>query len=751
MATVKIKAKFSRDLQELLRCVPGEGRQLVAEWEEPAQEPVWDTITPPLPPELDRWLSRQGWRLYRHQAEVLRCARRGENVVLVTPTSSGKTLAFSLPVLERLLQEKEATALFLYPLKALAYDQLAFLKRLDKELEGGLHPAVYDGDTPGHQRRGIRYSSRLILSNPHAMHCYLRFHHQWARFWSHLRFVVVDEAHWYRGIFGAHVAYFFRRLRRLLQRYGADPQFILASATMADPALHAARLIGKDFLVVEGDGAARGRKRYLVLNTALCSTHSPFVQAARLLTACVEEGWQVLCFTGSRKLAELIALWAGGEAKGVSPYRAGYPAAVRRAIESRLKRGELRGVVTTNAMELGVDLGGLDAVLMVGYPGTVASFRQQAGRAGRGTRDSVVMLLATEEPLNQYFARHPQRLFSAPLEQAVIPRDNPHVLLQHLRCAADELPLAPADASWFGSATARCLEELEQKGFLHRTRRGYVSAETAPPALQISLDAFAEGGVRLLHEGEVLEEVEYRRACLELYPGAIYLHQGRAYRVLRQDLDRRCIFLGPAPLNCYTEARRLVDVSLGQVAGELLRERLLLAHGEVAVMEKVLEYVERRVNDRGEGICYPLPHAPTVRFATSGLWLSLSPGLLAEAGPGDPAGALHAVEHLLIAAAPCLTMADRWDLGGLSTLYHPQTGRPGIFLYDAFPGGSGICERLFASFPQLLEVALELVSSCRCEDGCPSCVMSPKCGSGNRPLDKGMALRCLQLWRFFFN
>ncbi|RDV84481.1 DEAD/DEAH box helicase [Ammonifex thiophilus] len=746
------KSKFSPDLLALLRRVPGEGRQLVSEWEEPAKTPVYGEIDPPLPLVLASWLKRRGIKPYLHQAEVLRRVRGGENVVLVTPTSSGKTLAFCLPVFEHLYEDPQATALFLYPLKALAYDQLKFLRELERETRGKIFPAVYDGDTPGEKRREIRAKSRLILSNPHAMHRYLRYHRQWARFWSNLRFVVVDEAHWYRGIFGAHVAYFFRRLRRVLSYYGADPQFILSSATMADPAEHAARLTGKEFQVVEEDGAARGRRRYLLFNAALFPDLSPFLQAARLVQTFVEEGWQVLCFTGSRKMAELIAIWAGGEEKGISPYRAGYLPEVRRSIENRLKEGKLRGVVTTNAMELGVDLGGLDAVIIAGYPGTVASFRQQAGRAGRGRRESVVVLVATEEPLNQYFARHPHRLFSAPLEQAVIPLDNPYVLSQHLRCAADELPLCPADVAFFGPKLSSCLQDLEKAGLACRMgHRGYVSTEEVPPSLKVSLDAFEEGGVWLLHEGEKLEEVEYRRACLELYPGAIYLHQGQAYEVVKQDLEGRRIYLREAPPNVYTESRRLVEVSVDRLQEERKVEELSLCRGEVTVVEKVVEYVLKRVGSKEEGRSYPLPQAPAVRFSTSGLWLGIAPELLRRAGPGDPAGALHAIEHLLIAAAPCLTMADRWDLGGLSTLYHRQLGGPGIFLYDAFPGGSGITERLFFAFPQLLEVARELVSSCQCEDGCPSCVMSPKCGSGNRPLDKGMALRCLRLLHLLFS
>lgn len=720
-------------------------RQAVAVKEIPAREPEHARPDPPLPPPLEGYLERRHIRLYTHQVEVLRNLREGRDVVLTTPTASGKTLAFNLPVFEHFHYHRAATALYLYPMKALAHDQLAALRELSEETGIRTEAAVYDGDTPREERPRIRRRSRLVLTNPYALHRYLQWHHLWARFFASLAFVVLDEAHWYRGVFGSHVACVLRRLLRVLDHYRARPRFVVSSATMADPTEHARRLTGRNFTLVDADGSARGRRFFLFWNTALYPEISPHRQAAELLAFFVRAGLQTLCFAPSRRTAEFYARWAAAAAGGVevAAYRAGYLPEDRRSIERRLKEGELRGVAATNALELGVDIGGLDAVIIAGYPGTVASFRQQAGRAGRTGQDALVAFVALDDPLNQYFARHPDRLLGRVTEQAVVNLENDYVLRQHILCAAAELPLTEGDVAWFGPRLLETARELAAAGGLSplagpdgRTRWAYRGPEA--PALAVSLDAFGEGLVQLVHRGQVVEYLDHRRACLEAHPGAVYLHQGEAYVVRSLDLERGRADLEYLPdADSHTTALTRTELRVNQVLASRAGPSYGLALGRVAVKEVVTGYAVKKY-DRVVG-AHDLA-LPPVEFDTTAVWVHLPETLRSGAAcSGDWEGGLHAMEHALIAAAPLLAMCDRWDVGGLSTPLHPATGRPTIFVYDAFPGGTGIAERLFECFPDLISGALDLISSCGCRDGCPSCVMSPKCGNNNQPLDKEVA------------
>ncbi|MBC7106169.1 MAG: DEAD/DEAH box helicase, partial [Firmicutes bacterium] len=659
-------------------------RQAVAVKEVPAREPEYASPDPPLPPPLAGYLERRGIRLYRHQVEVLAHLRRGRDVVLTTPTASGKTLAFSLPVLEHLHRHPAATALYLYPMKALAYDQLASLRELAEETGIPAGPAVYDGDTPRAERPRIRRSSRLVLTNPHALHRYLQWHHLWARFFAGLAFVVLDEAHWYRGVFGSHVACVVRRLLRVLEHYGSRPRLVVSSATMADPAEHARRLTGRDCTPVDADGSARGRRFFLFWNTALYPEVSPHRQAAELLSFFVRAGLQTLCFAPSRRTAEFYARWAAAAAGGteVAAYRAGYLPEERRSIERRLKEGGLRGVAATNALELGVDIGGLDAVIVAGYPGTVASFRQQAGRAGRAGQDALVAFVAFDDPLNQYFARHPDRLLGRVTEQAVVNTENDYVLRQHVLCAAAELPLGEEDAAWFGPRLPETARELAAAGSLAplalpggRTRWAYRGPEA--PALAVSLDAFGEGLVRLVHRGRVVEHLDRRRACLEAHPGAVYLHQGEAYVVWSLDLEGGRAELEHLPdADYYTTALTRTELRVDRVLASRAGLPYGLALGRVAVKEVVTGYAVKKY-DRVAGVHELV--LPPLEFDTTAVWVHLpeTPDS-AACRQGDWEGGLHAAEHALIAAAPLLAMCDRWDVGGLSTPWHPATGGPTV-------------------------------------------------------------------------
>lgn len=729
--------------RSLLTAYPGGGVQLAGVHEERPLPAQYGTPNPPLPNHLAGMLAQRAIRLYSHQVEVLELTRNGCDVVLCTPTASGKTLSFCLPVFETLLRDPEATVLFLYPMKALAYDQLAAVRGFERDAGLELSVAVYDGDTPDSRRREIRERSRVVLSNPHAMHRYLRYHRLWERFFRGLRYLVLDEAHWYRGVFGAHVAYVLRRLLRVAEHYGSRPQVLAASATMADPAGHLGKLCGREFRVVSENGAPRGRRFYLFWDAAAWDGRSPYRQAADILAMCVKAGMQAICFAGSRKMVELVAAWAGGEAAGIVPYRAGYLAKERRRIERGLKEGRIRGVSATNALELGVDIGGIDAVVMAGFPGTVASFRQQAGRAGRSGRDALVVLVGLADPLNGYWVRNFRKLFGVPVEQAVVSLDNPHVVGKHVLCASDEFPVdGEGDARWFGPLLGPCLQDLAEKGDVRRGSGGWVCTRRVPPSQQVALDAFGNGQVAVMHGSKKLEEVELRRAVLELHSGAVYLHLGRAYQVVRRDLEGGKVYVEKASGEYHTSTLRHKWVQVVGVAAERPWPGGVSAGlGKLAVRERVTGYITKKydsVVSRTE-----LRDEPTVTFETVGTWLRLPIGWRRFHESEAWAGAMHALEHLLIAAAPVLAMCDRWDVGGLSVPDHPELG-PVVFLYDGFPGGSGVSERLYGALPELVGAALEMVRSCRCPAGCPSCVMSPKCGSGNEPLNKALARQVLE-------
>lgn len=726
--------------------------QIAAIYEIPSQEARHIRLEPPFPVRIENYLAARGIRLYTHQAEVAQKVRAGKNVVLTTATASGKSLAFTLPVLEKLCLDENATALYFYPMKALAYDQLKTLRGMEREMGISLHTAVYDGDTPQEERSHIRSQSRLILTNPHAFHQYLGWHHLWERFFRNLKFVVIDEAHWYRGIFGSNVALLIRRLRRLLRAYDADPQFIVASATMADPTEHAGRLVGKPFEVVDNDGSARGKKICVFWDAGANPSRSAHRQAADLFAACVAFGMQTLCFTASRKMAELTALWAGQEVPGIASYRAGYLPEERRALEKDLKEGRLRGIASTNALELGVDIGGLDAVVISGWPGTVASFRQQSGRAGRSGQDALVVQIFFDNPVDSYLLKNPSYIFANPSEQAVVTLDNDYILQNHLRCAAEELPLEAKDEEWFGNGYIDGVKALIKDGSLYRVaesaglrREAFrggkrYACKSKGAARKFQLSSFEDGEIKLIYNGRVLEYLSRRQAIMEAHPGAIYLHQAEAYKVKEFNLKEGVINVEPAEKNLYTNAISSTDIVVKKVLQVKECDRYTLNWGRVFVTMQVHGYVLKTYD---EVIAHhDLSGIPPVRFDTMAIWCQLSePDKLS----GNLAGGLHAAEHALSAVTPLLAMCDRWDIGGTSYLNGPGNGKPAIFIYDGFPGGIGIAEHLFYSFSELANRAYNLVKDCDCADGCPRCVISYKCGTNNEPLDKQCGLKILKL------
>jgi DEAD/DEAH box helicase domain-containing protein len=715
-----------------------------------AVEPAREARLAPLPDDLDgRVRACVGVeRLYAHQREVWEAAQRREHVVVTTGTASGKTLAFNLPVLDALARDPHARAFYLYPTKALAQDQFRTLAGYGLP---GLRPAIYDGDTPTEQRAAIRKGSSAILSNPDMLHVgVLPNHDRWGDVLANLRYVVVDEAHVYRGVFGSHVGNVLRRLRRLAGIYGADPQFLLASATISNPGELAADLLGQRVAVVGDDAAPRAERTVVLWNPPLLDEElglrgSALAEAAKLQATFVERGLRTLTFAKSRKAAELVHRFTaerlGGDDRHLSPYRAGYTPAQRREIERRLGAGELLGVSATNALELGIDVGLLDAVISVGFPGTVASLRQQWGRAGR-RGSGLAVLVASEDALDQYFAREPEKLLGRRVEAAILDHANPRVLRGHVRSAAYEAPLTEADADVLGP---EALELAANDEALRRTPGGIVWAGKDHPAARVPLRSTDPDAVSVVDasDGAVLGLVERSRAYSTVHEGAVYLHLGDSYLVRALDLTAMRAIVEPFRGDWYTQAKKETATTIVEARRVERRRGLELHWGEIEVTEQVVAYERKTVSSQERIEVVPLDLPPTT-FATEAIWFSPEPLQLAELDEMPLLlGTLHAAEHALIAVLPLWAMCDRWDIGGLSTNVHPQTGRPTIFVYDGHPGGVGITERGFVSFEGWVRDTLELVRGCPCTAGCPSCVQSPKCGNLNDMLDKGGAIELL--------
>jgi DEAD/DEAH box helicase domain-containing protein len=685
--------------------------------------------------------------LFAHQAEAWEAARRGEHLIVTTGTASGKTLAFNLPVLDGLARDPKQRALYLYPTKALAQDQVRALAELEPP---GIKPAIYDGDTPTEQRWQVRKWANLILTNPDMLHVGVLPHHdRWGDVLSNLRYIVVDEAHVYRGVFGSHVANVLRRLRRLARVYGAEPQFLLASATIANPGELARRLLGVEVTVIDRDAAPRAERTIALWNPPLTDEElglraSALGEASRLMASLVERGVRTLCFAKSRKAAELIHRFTAqrlGDSTHLSPYRAGYTPAQRREIERRLVDGELLGVSATNALELGIDVGLLDCVICVGFPGTVASLRQQWGRAGRRGH-GLAVLVASEDALDQFFMREPEALLDRRVEAAILDHSNTRVLDGHVRSAAFEGPLDDADTETLGP---EALERAALLPELRRTSRGYVWAGRDYPAGRFGLRSATPDTFTVVDAatGSLLGLVERERAYSTVHEGAVYLHLGDSYRVLELDHEARTALVEPFVGDEYTQAKKDTMTAILHAARAERRLGVELNFGLVSVTEQVVAYQRKRPD--GETIETVPLDLPQTEFETEAIWFAPGPGLLA--GLEDMPrllGSLHAAEHSLIALLPLWAMCDRWDIGGLSTNLHFQTGAPTIFVYDGHAGGVGITERGFDSFEGWAADTARMLEGCPCEHGCPSCVQSPKCGNLNEPLDKAGALTLLQ-------
>lgn len=735
----------------------------------PAREARYGRLRRGLPRRLQQALDELGIKhFYTHQAMAINAVREGQNVVVATSTASGKTLAYNVPALEAITSIPHARALYLFPTKALAQDQLRALGELTAGPLRRVRFATYDGDTPKSDRGEIRKQAAIILTNPDMLHIgILPNHNLWSQFFAHLKYVVVDEAHVYRGVFGSQVSNVLRRLRRVCRFYGADPQFICCSATIANPAEHVERLTSVPATVVDDDGSPRGEKQFVLWNPPLLdeaktSRRSANIEATNLFVELVQYGLRNITFVKARKIAELILMYARNRLDDEAPqlkrlinsYRAGYLPKERREIERALFNGRLLGVTATNALELGIDIGSLDATVQVGYPGTIASTWQQAGRAGRGVRESLSILIGLDGPLDQYFMRHPDELFGRSHEHALIDPDNVYILEKHLPCAAYELPITARDEKLFGEGFVQAMINLERNNALEYRRERWYYRGFDYPAQKVSIRSIGEGRYQLIDQesGERIEEIEASMAFMRVHPGAIYLHQGESYLVTELDQLNQVARAKPVDVNYYTEPRQINDVRIVEPLEEREAGATTAHFGEVAVTEHVVGYRKKKQFTEmvlGEEFL----DLPPTHFETRAMWWDIPPAVIGRDAKAvrrtgrrklDFLGGIHAVEHAAIGILPLFAMCDRWDLGGLSTPTHADTGLPQIFIYDSYPGGVGIAEKGFELLPELWQATLETIRDCPCEAGCPSCIQSPKCGNNNEPLDKEAAILNLQ-------
>ncbi len=767
----------------------------------PAAEPQYAQTRLPWPAAISRILEQRGIAgLYSHQALATDHIRAGHSIVAATPTASGKSLIYNLPVLERHLRDPDARALYLFPLKALAQDQLAAFNALTATWPKDARPAaaLYDGDTTDHFRRKIRRDPPAVLiSNPEMLHLGILPHHeQWAAFLAGLTHVVVDEAHTYRGVFGAHMAQVFRRLNRLAGRYGAKPVYVLCTATVGNPGELGAALTGTAYpvteanivsdttgratdgdqvdstadavvsstasvspaapvfqtanpaapppVVIDKSGAPQGPRHFVFLNPE----QSPATAAIDLLKAALARNLRTIVYCRSRRMTELISLWAGQSgsfASRISAYRAGFLPEERRSIESRMASGDLLAVVSTSALELGIDIGGLDVCILVGYPGTVMATLQRGGRVGRAQQESAVIVVAGEDALDQYFARNPEDFFSRPPEKAVVNPDNEVILARHLECAAAEMPLRLGEAMLASPAALGAARQLNSQGLLLQSADGkQLLASRKRPQRHVDLRGTGQTFSIEDEQGHIIGSVDGFRAWRETHPGAVYLHRGRSYIIEDMDPARARIMAKEAKVGWFTRTR-------GQKATDILEEtermslgRTLVCRGRLRIIDTVTGYEKRSTSGNRLLTITPLDAPPQV-FETEGLWFVIPDNIRAEMEDNFMhfMGGIHALEHAAIGMLPLLIMADRNDFGGISTPMHAQLGLPAVFIYDGLPGGAGLTRQAFGDARALLEATYKTVAACPCEDGCPSCVHSPKCGSGNRPIDKRAALELL--------
>jgi DEAD/DEAH box helicase domain-containing protein len=709
------------------------------------REPVYEEPRTSLSPLIKNALESMGiTALYSHQAEAIDLISQGRNTAIVTSTASGKTICYIIPVLEALLEDANSTALFLFPTKALAQDQLRVLGcfcSADPALMGLLRAGTYDGDTPRETRRKLREEANVILTNPDMLHQgILPYHSRWSRFFARLRYVVIDEMHTYRGIFGSNVANVLRRLRRILNHYGNDPTVVFCSATIANPGELAEALLGDECAVVADDGSPRGPKKFVLWNPGFIDAHrmerkSSNVEAHDLMVGLIEAGIQTITFTKARVVAELILRYVRDAlsrrnphlVRKVSAYRAGYLPEERRQIEKALFSGELLGVASTNALELGIDVGSLDASIIVGFPGTIASTWQQAGRAGRKTEEALVIFIAYNDPVDQYLMRYPDYFFGQTPENAVVDPANPYILAGHLSCAAFELPISEVDEAVFGSLTRPVLKVLEDVKRVKTIEDLTYWSTTDFPAAAVGLRTISEDTFTIVDataDERVIGNVDAISAPELVYPQGIYIHDGLTYQVRDLDIEGRVAYVERKEVDYYTQPILESSIRVRNQRKETRNGDLLVFFGDATVSWKTTSFKKIKFYSL-DSIGYGSVDIPTQHLETVALWMYPDEDIVSairEVGM-NPVEGLVGLKNVLINILPLFVMCDRQDIGGL--VESSNVGRPAIFLYDRYKGGLGFCEKAYQLLPSVLERVLQIIEGCPCETGCPSCVGLP--------------------------
>jgi DEAD/DEAH box helicase domain-containing protein len=725
-------------LRQILDRLATDPQRRIAAWKEiPPQPARFAPFPPDLDPALAAALRRRGiTQLYTHQAEAFTSAARGEHLTVVTPTASGKTLCYNLPVLDRILREPSARALYLFPTKALAADQVDELQQLIAAIGRDIKTFTYDGDTPASARRAIRAAGHIVVTNPDMLHTAILPHHTtWLRLFENLRYVVIDELHQYRGVFGSHVANVLRRLRRICAFYGSDPQVICASATIGNPREHAERLTGRPMTLIDRSGAPQGERVIAFVNPPLVNRElgirrDTLLEVRALAGEFIRGGVPTIVFGRSRLAAELLTTYlrelareAGRDPETVQGYRAGYLPGERRAVERGLREGAVQAVAATNALELGIDIGQLSAAILAGYPGTIASTWQQMGRAGRSGELSAAILVATSSPLDQYIVHHPEYFFGHSPEQALINPDNLLILTSHLKCAAFELPLGADEPYGPGLATP-ILEALAAQGIVHSDGRRWHYVAERFPAEEVSLRSASTENVVIIDQTAarpaVIGEIDLAAAPAFVHEDAIYLHLGQQYHVDRLDWEARKAYVRRVDVDYYTDAEIAVGIHILREDGAA-RDALPRAHGDVVVTFRPTIFKKLKLFTQ-ENVGWGKIHLPETTIHTTAAWWLLPPQLVGGYGTDRAQGALAALSHALLNIAPLYLMCDPSDLGRVYEIRSPHTGRPTIYLYERAPGGVGLAERMFRLHDDLVRAAIELIDSCVCERGCPSCV-----------------------------
>ncbi len=691
-------------------------------------------------------------RLFKHQVDAIKSIRQGANVLVATPTASGKSLIYNLSFLDMLLRKPTAKALYVFPLKALEQDQIKNLSFLIRGVKGEkITTGIYDGDTSAYRRKQIRAAiPQILVTNPDMLHsAILAYHETWEKLFENLSLVVLDEVHTYRGIFGSHTNQVMRRLKRVCSLYGSKPQFVMLSATISNPESFGQSLIEEKMDVVDRSGAPRAGRHVVFMNP----TASPNFSAARLFIRCIQAGFRTIAFTQSRKITELIHLWVSQLSprlrEKISSYRAGFMPEERREIEQRLATGDLLGVVSTSALEMGIDIGYLDICLLVGYPGTMINTWQRGGRVGRSGRESMILLVAKPDALDQYFMKHADDFFDRPFEAAILDPHNPYVVRAHLPCAASESPLSMEDSRYWCQDLPKHLEALEQEGVLTRSAEGraFWYSTKRNPHQGVNLRSVGQTFTIFEKEtGQAIGTVDGIRALKECHPGAVYLHRARQYFVHHLDLDKKDIIAHPTQLQYFTRALSEKETEIIEITRSRPEGQFIVREGKVKVTERITGYEKRALPGQELLGVHPL-ELPPQTFETVSFWVEIEDAIYSriEAEKLHFMGGIHAIEHAAIGIFPLFALCDRNDIGGISYTHHPQIGKSAVFIYDGYPGGVGLAQHGFEVVVDLLEKTLGHLKACECEDGCPSCIHSPKCGSGNKPLDKKAAIMTLEL------